>query len=162
MKSMEEKTKAENTIMPSSTFSDQIPTSFPTIPNIYDIPISSIATASSSVESLNFLDMLTVPDYPRLSIYDMVFHHPPTKFESFPQLHPPPPPPPPPPPASDNNNYNDGPPESCEVVNTPATPNSSSISTTSSEALNEDQQHNKTVQVDGEQEEQDQDKAKKQ
>lgn len=178
--------------MSNLAFSDQIPipATLAAIPNFYDTPLGSAPMASSppsygaggggggvgggadhphdhdmeKMESLGFIDMLTVPDYPCPSIYEVVFQHPPpNKVQSLPLSQPllqPPSPLPPPPPPSNHVNNNNAPPESSDVAATPATPNSSSISTSSSDAQNDDQQQNKTA-GEGDQEDQDQDKTKK-
>lgn len=185
-KRLEKNIKPENP-MSNLTFSDQIPipATLAAIPNIYDIPIGSAPMASSpppsyggggggaahphdhdmvKMESFGFIDMLTVPDYPCPSIYEMVFQQlPPMKFQSPPLSQPllqPQSPLPPPPPPSNHINNNNAPPESSDVATTPATPNSPSVSTSSSDAQNDDQQQNKTP-VEGEQEDRDQDKTKK-
>ena len=104
--------KTENS-MANSTFSDQIPASFPFPSSFFDM--------SYEVEkgSLGFLDLLGVPDYcPSLSDLLQTPLPPQSLITS---------------PASS------APPESSEVVNAPATPNSSSISSSSTEAANDDQ-----------------------
>ncbi|KAL3505611.1 hypothetical protein ACH5RR_030993 [Cinchona calisaya] len=130
----------------STIFSDQIPTTFG-VPNIFDI--QSSYDADDKVGSLAFLEMLSVPDHPCPSMYDMF---PPPKFQSLSQSQPRPTLLPTL--ASNNNNA----PES----SSPATPNSSSISSSSSEAQNDDQQQNKILVSAGGEEEPDQDKTKKQ
>ncbi|KAA8527353.1 hypothetical protein F0562_034932 [Nyssa sinensis] len=121
--------KTDNS-MANSTFSDQIPTSF-ALSGIFDMP------CEGEKGSLGFVDMLGmgIQDYSP-SLFDL--------FQT-PLM----PPQPVPSPASTI-------PESSEVVNTPATPNSSSISSSSTEAPNDEQ--NKIA----EEEDQDQEKTKKQ
>lgn len=143
IKSMDKKEelKTENS-MANSTFSDEIPSSF-ALPSIFDMPCDQGDHQKGS--SLGFVDMLGIQDY-NPSLFD---------WFSAPMMPQPQPQPqqlqqPLPSPTSTV-------PESSEVVNTPATPNSSSISSSSNEAANEGQ-----TKAGGDEDDQDQEKTKKQ
>ncbi|KAB1201601.1 putative WRKY transcription factor 48 [Morella rubra] len=136
-----EELKTENS-MANSTFSDEIPSSF-ALPSIFDMPCDQGDHQKGS--SLGFVDMLGIQDY-NPSLFD---------WFSAPMMPQPQPQPqqlqqPLPSPTSTV-------PESSEVVNTPATPNSSSISSSSNEAANEGQ-----TKAGGDEDDQDQEKTKKQ
>lgn len=141
IKSMDkrEELKTENSMV-NSTFSDEIPTSYP-LSSIFDMPCMESDHHQKGL-SLGYMDMLGIQDFDSPSLFDL-----------FPAPMMPQPPEPQqtlvPSPASTL-------PESSEVVNTPATPNSSSISSSSNEAANEER-----TKAGGE-EDQDQEKTKKQ
>ncbi|XP_052206351.1 probable WRKY transcription factor 48 [Diospyros lotus] len=130
----EEELKRENS-MANSGFSDQIPTSFALSGSIFDMP------CDGEKSSLGFIDMLGIQDYSP-SLFDLL--------QPTPVIMPPQPLPSP---------ASTVPESTSEVLNTPATPNSSSISSSSTEAVNDDQTKTTAVQ---EEEEHDQDKTKKQ
>lgn len=147
---MEEKLqdlKKENQpMMANSTFFDQIPTSFGFPAGIFDMPCDYNEKGSFD---LGFMDILGFQDYycttsdhtatpSSSSLFDLIQTPPPVIIPS---------------PASTS-----------EVVNTPATPNSTSISSSSTEAANDHDQIKATkVEQDeeGEQEKEDQEKTKK-
>lgn len=135
--------KTENySSMGNSAFSDQIPVSFCSMQNMFEMPINE--GEKGFMDLLGFQDQYSYPG----SIWDLL-QQPPLTMPQLPPL-----PLPLPLPSSASTV-----PESSEVVNTPATPNSSSISSSSAEAANDDhQQQTKTV----EEGEQDQEKTKKQ
>ncbi|KAK2990214.1 hypothetical protein RJ640_014666 [Escallonia rubra] len=125
--------------MANSTFSDQVmvPAGFSTsLSGIYDMTCDEKGSSSS----LGFMDMLGIGQDFGPSLFDLL-HTPLTPPQALPS------------PASSVM------PESMtsEVVNTPATPNSCSISSSSTEAANEENQCKAA-----EEEDQDQEKAKKQ
>lgn len=127
--------------MANSMFSEQIPTSFASS-GIFDMPCELEGEKSGvGGGSLGFVDMLGIQDY---------FCNP-SLFDMFQTPLPPPPPQQPIPSPSVQ--------ELSEVVNTPATPNSLSVSSSSAEAGN-DEKESKTT-LEGE-EELDQEKTKKQ
>ncbi|XP_059632820.1 probable WRKY transcription factor 48 [Cornus florida] len=132
IKSMEkrEDQKYTDNLMECVAFSDQIPTSFG-FSSFFDMP------CEAEKDSLGFMDMLGIQDY-NPSLFDLLQK----PLLTPPQL--------PSTPASTV-------PDSSEVVNTPATPNSSSISSSSNEAAANAEQ-TKTV----EEEDQDRDNTKKQ
>ncbi|OVA13588.1 DNA-binding WRKY [Macleaya cordata] len=127
----------------TSSFSDQIAssTNYP-LSSIFDMPFE----ADQKGSSLGFMDLLGIQDLCP-SIFDFL-QQPPSSV--------PPPPHQPPPPTSSVP-----PPsltETSEVLNFPATPNSSSISSSSTEATNDEQQTKAIL----EQDQEDQEKTKKQ
>ncbi|OMO58474.1 DNA-binding WRKY [Corchorus olitorius] len=159
--------------MANLRFSDENPTAASSFGggSIFDMAAGACEVSGGDKwGSLGFMDLLGIhQDFSAPSLFDS-FHHPPI-------LSPPPPPPLPPlssasellPPEIDtkqllqqNHLQTSLPspastvPESSEVLNNPATPNSSSISSSSNEAANDDQ-----TKLAGDDEEQDQDKTKK-
>ncbi|PSR92492.1 WRKY transcription factor [Actinidia chinensis var. chinensis] len=126
-----EETKAEN-LMANSTFSNQISTALG-LQGIFDMPCEGDVINQKASFGFN-MDMFGIQDYCNPSLFDLI---------QTPVV--------PPQPAAVS--------ESPEVVNAPATPNSLSVSSSSTEAAN-DEQHTKTTAEDQEQE-QDKEKAKK-
>ncbi|KAE8076653.1 hypothetical protein FH972_015289 [Carpinus fangiana] len=132
-----EEMKTENS-MANSTFSDEIPSSFP-LSSIFDMPC--------------YMDLLGIQDFDSPSLFDL-----------FPAPMVPPAQSQPPQPQLQQQQTlvpspaSTVPAESSEVVNTPATPNSSSISCSSNEAANEE----RTKAGGEEEEDQDHEKTKKQ
>lgn len=114
-----------------SSFPDQIPTSYPFSGGLFDLPGDISGPRRSS---MGFMELLGFQD---------LAPPPPSMFDF---------PPPPPPPATTSL------PEPSDMGNLPATPNSSSISSSSTEAANEEQ----TKVVEGEVEEEQEEKIKKQ
>ncbi|RWR94341.1 putative WRKY transcription factor 48 [Cinnamomum micranthum f. kanehirae] len=92
-----------------SSFPDQIPTNYPFSGGLFDFP-GDISGAGKTSSSMGFMELLGFQD-PTTPVFDF---------------------PPPPPPATSL-------PESSDMGNLPATPNSSSISSSSTEAANEEQ-----------------------
>lgn len=136
MEKKEEVIKTESPMV-NLTFADQIPMSF-TSSGIFDMPCDQEGEKGGG-GSLGFVDMLGIPDYYcNPSLFDMFQTPLPPQQQPVPS------------PAVQ---------ESSEVLNTPATPNSLSMSSSSAEAGNEEKESKTTVE---EGEEQDQAKTKKQ
>ncbi|XAR49709.1 hypothetical protein NMG60_11032986 [Bertholletia excelsa] len=136
---MEQKVELQTDTPPpaNSAFPGQIPASF-SFPGIFDANLYE--GDPKMYYSLGFMDMLSMQDYSP-SLLDLLQPHqrPPAAVPS---------------PASTK-------PESSEVVNTPVTPNSPSISSSSTEAAN-DKEETKTGAEEEEEEKRDQEKTKKQ
>lgn len=92
-----------------SSFADQIPTTYPFSGGLFDFP-GDISGVGKTSSSMGFMELLGFQDL-TTPVFDF---------------------PPPPPPATSL-------PESSDMGNLPATPNSSSISSSSTEAANEEQ-----------------------
>ena len=155
IKSMDkrEELKTENS-MANSTFSDEIPSSFP-LSSIFDMPCMESTDHHHHQKglSLGYMDLLGIQDFDSPSLFDL-----------FPAPMMPPAQSQPPQPQLQQQQTlvpspaSTVPAESSEVVNTPATPNSSSISSSSNEAANEE----RTKAGGEEEEDQDHEKTKKQ
>ncbi|GFZ13890.1 WRKY DNA-binding protein 48 [Actinidia rufa] len=126
-----EETKAEN-LMANSTFSNQISTALG-LQGIFDMPCEGDVINQKASLGFN-MDMFGIQDYCNPSLFDLI---------QTPVV--------PPQPAAVS--------ESPEVVNAPATPNSLSVSSSSTEAAN-DEQHTKTTAEEDREREQEQDKEK--